>query len=207
MSLFSTLIVACTLSSLVLSGDYGVDKDNHLTTKKDYKTPRPTKWSPPSYEKEREWMKNWEKPTVDMIDEPTYEKEPAYLSWGQNPYNNRERRSQMMAQLEEQIESGKQELEALDALKIDVSEEQDEEGMKQAASTNGNAGFFQSDWSACFRTTSASVECLSSCCEPRTTTPQYPVGRWCVPKKKDWAGVVYFPRICRGSPFGSRGTC
>merc|ERR1711971_1413799 len=128
--------------------------DNHLSTKKDYKTPRPTKWSPPSYEKEREWMKNWEKPTAD-IDEPTYEKEPAYLSWGQNPYNNRERRSQMMAQLEEQIESGKQELAALDALEIDVSEEQDEEGMKQAASTNGNAGFFQSDWSACFRTTSA----------------------------------------------------
>merc|ERR1711971_1015464 len=142
MTLFSTLIVACSLSSLVLSGNY--DKDNHRPTeKKMHKTPRPTKWSPPSYEKEREWMKNWEKPTAD-IDEPTYEKEPAYLSWGQNPYNNRERRSQMKAQLEEQIESGKQELAALDALEIDVSEEQDEEeGMEQAASTNGNAGFFQ----------------------------------------------------------------
>merc|ERR1739842_87345 len=97
--------------------------DNH--SKKVYKTPRPTKWSPPSYEKEREWMKNWEKPTVDMIDEPTYEKEPAYFSWGQNPYNNRERRSQMKAELKERIESDKQELAALDALELDtVSDEQ-----------------------------------------------------------------------------------
>merc|ERR1711971_1365442 len=142
-TLFSTLIVACSLSSLVLSGNY--DKDNHWPTeKKMHKTPRPTKWSPPSYEKEREWMKNWEKPTVDMIDEPTYEKEPAYLSWGQNPYNDRERRSYMTAQLKQRIESDKQELAALDALEIDVSEEQDEEldgkGVIEAASSHGRTG-------------------------------------------------------------------
>merc|ERR1739840_56671 len=95
---------------------------------------------------EREWMKNWEKPTVDMIDEPTYEKEPAYLSWGQNPYNDRERRSYMTAQLKERIESDKQELAALDALEIDeteVSEEDlDGEGVIEAASSHGQTGNF-----------------------------------------------------------------
>merc|ERR1712129_372987 len=45
-------------------------------------------------------------------------------------------RSQMKAQLKEQIESDKQELAALDALELDVSEEQDEEseGVKEVAS-------------------------------------------------------------------------
>merc|ERR1711971_615901 len=56
-----------------------------------------------------------------------------------NPYKKttprmRNRRSQMRAQLKEQIESDKQELEELDALEIDVSAEQDEEeGVKQLA--------------------------------------------------------------------------
>merc|ERR1739840_18140 len=142
---------------------------------------------------EREWMKNWEKPTVDMIDEPTYEKEPAYLSWGQNPYNNRERRSQMGAQLKEQIESDKQELAALDALEIDVSEEQDEEGVKQATFFAG----VQPDWTSCRVQTSMSIECRSGCCE----------GGRCVPKKRDWANIDYCPSVCRGVPFSGHGTC
>merc|ERR1719490_44848 len=188
MSLFSTLIVACTLSS-VLSGDYGMDKDNHLSTKTDYKTPRPTKWSPPSYEKEREWMKNWEKPTADMIDEPTYEKEPAYLSWGQNPYNDRERRSYMSAQLKERIESDKQELAALDALEIDVSEEQDEEeeGVKETTS-----GSMCKVWSTISGAVARYEFCPShKCCE----------NGGCFHKKKDWIGVYYCPSECRGGPW------
>merc|ERR1739842_117909 len=106
-------------------------------------------------------MKNWEKPTVDMIDEPTYEKEPAYLSWGQNPYNNRERRSQMKAQLKERIDADMQELAALDALELDeteVSEEQqdeDGEGVIELESSHGQAGAMcSSRWS-----------CQSNCCE------------------------------------------
>merc|ERR1711971_1473938 len=189
-TLFSTLIVACSLSSLVLSGNY--DKDNHWPTeKKMHKTPRPTKWSPPSYEKEREWMKNWEKPTVDMIDEPTYEKEPAYLSWGQNPYNNRERRSQMKAQLMERIESDKQELAALDALEIDeteVSEEDlDGKGVIEAASSHGQTG------NVC----SSRWHCQSNCCERNR----------CVEKVRDWASIHYCPSECRGWAFAPTGTC
>merc|ERR1712129_596761 len=187
-------IVACTLSSMVLSGDY--DKDNHWPTKKKMqKTSRPTKWSPPSYEKEREWMKNWEKPTADMIDEPTYEKEPAYLSWGQNPYNNRERRSQMKAQLKEQIESDKQELAALDALEIDVSEEQDEEteGVKETAFGHVSGALCQRDY-----IWSEYKFCPSHmCCENGN----------CVHKKKDWIGAYYCPSECRGGPWKGHGTC
>merc|ERR1712129_166163 len=177
-------------SSLVLSGDYGMEKDNNWPTKKKmHKTSRPTKWSPPSYEKEREWMKNWEKPTVHMSDEPTYEKEPVYF----NPYDIRKRRSAMTAQLKEQIESDKQELAALDALEIGVSEEQDEEGVKQATFFAG----VQPDWTSCRVQTSMSIECRSGCCE----------GGRCVPKKRDWANIPYCPRICRGGPFSGHGTC
>merc|ERR1719350_2678873 len=189
MTLFSTFIVACSLSSLVLSGDYDMNEDN--------KTPRPTKWSPPSYEKEREWMKNWEKPTAD-IEEPTYEKEPAYLSWGQNPYNNRERRSQMKAQLKEQIESDKQELAALDALAIDVSEEQGEEseGVKEVASSPRCPMLTYDSpsdkWSFSY------MNCpLHMCCE----------NNGCFHKKKDWIGVYYCPSECRGGPWKGHGTC
>merc|ERR1739840_19053 len=167
------------------SGDYGMNKDNH-SPKKVYKTLRPTKWSPPSYEKEREWMKNWEKPTWDMIDEPTYEKEPAYLSWGQNPYNNRERRSQMKAQLKERIESDKQELAALDALELEtVSDEQ--QGVIEAASSFGQAGnMCSSRW-----------HCQSNCCERNR----------CVEKVRDWASIHYCPSECRGWAFAPTGTC
>merc|ERR1740116_798595 len=168
-----------------------MDKDNHLSTKKDYKTPRPTKWSPPSYEKEREWMKNWEKPTVDIIDEPTYEKEPAYLSWGQNPYNNRERRSQMKAQLKERIDADMQELAALDSLELDeteVSEEDlDGKGVIEAASSHGRAG------SVC----SSRWSCQSNCCERNR----------CVEKVRDWANIHYCPSECRGWAFAPTGTC
>merc|ERR1712176_1249672 len=133
------------------------------------------------------------KPTADIsdIDEPTYEKEPAYLSWGQNPYNNRERRSQMKAQLKERIESDKQELAALDALEIDeteVSEEDlDGEGVIEAASSFGQAG------NVC----SSSFHCRSGCCE-RTR---------CVEKVRDWANIHYCPAACRGFPFAPTGTC
>merc|ERR1712129_370887 len=177
-------------SYLVLSGDYGMDKDNHLSRKKDYKTPRPTKWSPPSYEKEREWMKNWEKTTADMIDEPAYEKEPVYFKCF---YKSFICRSAMTAQLKEQIESDKQQLAALDALELDVSEEQDEEGVKQAVFISGT----QPDWTSCRVQTSMSIECRSGCCE----------GGRCVPKKRDWANIPYCPRICRGGPFSGHGTC
>jgi len=73
---------------------------------------------------------------------------------------------------------------------------ENEEEVKEAASDVFD-GMWQPDGSTCNYQTSMSVECLSSCCE----------GGKCVPKKKDWAKVPYCPRICRGSPFGSRGTC
>merc|ERR1719476_561911 len=78
MSLFSTLVVACTLSSLVLSGDYGINKDNHWPTTRDIghiNTPSPTKHSPPSYDDK---MSNWKKkpsyPTYEKTEKPTYTK-------------------------------------------------------------------------------------------------------------------------------------
>merc|ERR1712129_222497 len=67
-----------------------------------------------------------------------------------NPYKTttprmRNRRSQMKAQLKERIESDKQELAALDALEIDVSEQDEDEGVKQLAAnyvpqSDGNIG-------------------------------------------------------------------
>merc|ERR1712129_665223 len=87
MSLLSTLIiVACTLS-LVLSGDYDMDKDNqHWPTRKvDYKTPRPTKYAP-SYD----GMNNWHtpshpKPTYKKTKKPTWQKtSPPKKAWKKN---------------------------------------------------------------------------------------------------------------------------
>merc|ERR1712233_60521 len=42
---------------------YGNDAKEWPSKKVYEKTPRPTKWTPPNYGKDREWMKNWEKPT------------------------------------------------------------------------------------------------------------------------------------------------
>merc|ERR1719461_1079589 len=42
-------------------GSRANDFDNDWPSKKTYgRTARQTKWSPPNYEKEREWMKNWD---------------------------------------------------------------------------------------------------------------------------------------------------
>merc|ERR1739842_172899 len=152
MSLLSTLIVACTLSTLVLSGDYGKnDKGKYV------KTARPTKYEPHSYD---DGMANWKKPSYPkwkkdskptapqeydhepMYESETYEKEPVY-SWFQNPYNDRTRRSAMKAQLKERIEADMQELAALDALELDETEVSDEqqdldgEGVIETASSHG----------------------------------------------------------------------
>jgi len=63
MSLLSTLMVACTVSSLVLSGDYGKnDKGKYV------KTARPTKYEPHGYD---DGMSNWEKPSYPK---PRYSK-------------------------------------------------------------------------------------------------------------------------------------
>merc|ERR1740116_460396 len=126
MSLLSTLIVACTVSSLVMSGDYGKnDKGKYV------KTARPTKYEPHSYDDgmtdlEKPSYPKWKKdskPTVPQEYEPMYEsethdKEPVY-SWFQNPYNDRTRRSAMKAQLEHRIEADMQELAALDASQLE----------------------------------------------------------------------------------------
>merc|ERR1719168_228077 len=136
MTLLSTLIVACTLSTLVLSGDYDKnDKGKYV------KTARPTKSEPHSYD---DGMANWEKPSYPkwkkdskptvpqeydhepMYESETYDKEPVY-SWFQNPYNDRTRRSAMKAQLEQRIEADMQELAALDALELDETEVSDEQ--------------------------------------------------------------------------------
>merc|ERR1740129_999287 len=88
MSLFSTLIVACTLSSLVFSGDYGMNKDNHWPTTRDIghiNTPSPTKHSPPSYDdKVSNWKKKPSYPTYKKTQKPTYaktEKPTKYAAW------------------------------------------------------------------------------------------------------------------------------
>merc|ERR1719288_635885 len=145
MSLLSTLIVACTVSSLVLSGDYDMDDKGKYV-----KTPRLTKYEPHSYD---DGMANWKKPSYPkwkknskptapqeydhepMYESETYDKEPVY-SWFQNPYNDRTRRSAMKAQLEQRIEADMQELAALDALETEVSDEQqdlDGEGVIELA--------------------------------------------------------------------------
>jgi hypothetical protein len=160
MSLLSTLMVACTLSSLVLAGDYGMDKDNHWPTHKvDIKTPRPTKWSPPSYDGKRNWKNpSYPKPTYAKTEKPTkyaawkkdskptWQKTQKYdhetvekeaVSHIYNPYDIRQR-GIVKAQLEERIESDMQELAALNELET-VSDEQqdlDGEGVIEAASTD-----------------------------------------------------------------------
>merc|ERR1712129_556013 len=136
---------------------------------------------------------NWEKPTADMIDEPTYEKEPVYY----NPYDIRKRRSAMKAQLEEQIESDKQELAALDALETDVSEEQgtdeETEGVKETALGNVSGALCKRDyiWSK-----------YEFC-----PSPMFCENGNCVHKKKDWIGAYYCPSECRGGPWKGHGTC
>merc|ERR1719461_1062914 len=59
MSSHSTLSIACSL--LLMLSSKASDIENDWPSKKAYgRTARPTKWSPPNYEKEREWMKNWD---------------------------------------------------------------------------------------------------------------------------------------------------
>jgi hypothetical protein len=83
MSLFSTLIVACTLSSLVFGDDYGMGKSNDWPTTRDIghiNTPSPTKWAPPSYDGKSNWKKNPSYPTYKKTQKPTYAKtkKPTY---------------------------------------------------------------------------------------------------------------------------------
>merc|ERR1719476_726172 len=153
MSLFSTLIIACSLSTLVLSGDYDMDdKDNNWPTHKvDYKTPRPTKYAP-SYDAMGDWHKpSHPKPTYKKTQKPTWQKtskptkgwkKNAKPTWQKtqkydhetvekeaaghyyNPYDIRQR-GIVKAQLEERIESDMQELAALNELELEtVSDEQ-----------------------------------------------------------------------------------
>merc|ERR1719476_274094 len=166
MSLFSTLIIACSLSTLVLSGDYDMDdKDNNWPTHKvDYKTPRPTKYAP-SYDAMGDWHKpSHPKPTYKKTQKPTWKKTKPTKAWTKdskptwqktqkydhetvekeavshyyNPYDDRRRRSAMKAQLEERIESDKQELAALNELETVSNEQQDldGEGVIESASTD-----------------------------------------------------------------------
>jgi len=67
MSLLSTLITACTVSSLVLSGDYGMDDKGKYV-----KTSRPTQYKPHSYDDGM--SHNWKKPSYPK---PTWKK-PSY---------------------------------------------------------------------------------------------------------------------------------
>merc|ERR1719350_1477381 len=73
-TIYSVLIVACSLSTLVMSGVNGMDKDNHWPTHQvDHKTPRPTKYAPPSYDSD--WHKpSYPKPTWHKTHKPTWEK-------------------------------------------------------------------------------------------------------------------------------------
>merc|ERR1712154_539596 len=73
MSLISTLFLVVCSVQLILGQRYvpapgyerlyGNDAKEWPSKKVYEKTPRPTKWTPPNYGKDREWMKNWEKPT------------------------------------------------------------------------------------------------------------------------------------------------
>merc|ERR1719237_1873722 len=153
------------------------------------KTQKPTKYSPPK-KSNKGWKKN-DKPTYTapqeydhepMYESETFEKEPM-LSWFENPYADRTRRSAMKAQLEEgkeavshiynpyddrrrrsyvkaqleeRIESDMQELAALDALETEVSgEDLDGEGVIEMASSHGQTG------NMC----SSRFGCRSGCCE------------------------------------------
>merc|ERR1712129_690693 len=103
-------------------------------------TPRPTKWSPPSYDgmkpsyskptykktQKPTWKKTskptkaWKKdskPTWKKNDHESYEKEA--VSHIYNPYDIRQR-GIVTVQLEERIESDMQELAALDALELET---------------------------------------------------------------------------------------
>merc|ERR1712129_29605 len=201
------------------------------------KTARPTKYEPHSY---YDGMTNWKKTNKatkyskaypawkkdskpaapqeydhePMYESETYEKEPM-LSWFQNPYADRTRRSAMKAQLEEgketvshiynpyddrrrrsyvkaqleeRIESDMQELAAYDALETEVSEEDlDGEGVIEMASSYGQTG------NMC----SSRFGCRSGCCERSR----------CVEKVRDWASIHYCPSECRGWAFAPTGTC
>jgi hypothetical protein len=175
MSLFSTLIVACTLSSLVFGGDYGMGQSNDWPTTRDIghiNTPSPTKWAPPSYDGKSNWKKNPSYPTYKKTQKPTYAKteKPTYAktekpnkgwkknakpTWQKtqkydhetvekeavshiyNPYDIRQR-GIVKAQLEERIESDKQELDALNELETVSDEQQDLDGENviESASTD-----------------------------------------------------------------------
>merc|ERR1712129_472946 len=76
-------IVACTLSSLVFGGDYGMGKSNDWPTTRDIghiNTPSPTKWAPPSYDGKSNWKKEPSYPTYKKTQKPTYAKteKPTY---------------------------------------------------------------------------------------------------------------------------------
>merc|ERR1712129_282351 len=174
-------------------------------------TPRPTKWSPPSYDWKKPsypkptWQKTqkptwkktskptkaWKKdskPTRKKNDHESYEKET--VSHIYNPYDIRQR-GIVKAQLEERIESDMQELAALDALELEtVSDEQqdlDGEGVIETASSHGQTG------NMC----NSRFGCRSGCCKRSR----------CVEKVRDWANIHYCPAECRGWAFGPTGTC
>merc|ERR1712129_671445 len=230
--------IACSLSTLALSGDYGMNKDNHWPTKKvDYNTPRPTKWSPPSHDWKKPsypkptwqktskpikaWKKNpnptWQK--TQKYDHETVEKEA--VSHIYNPYDIRQR-GIVKAQLEERIESDKQELAALNELETVSDEQQDSADV--LLNENGEVREFDDfpfDDSADLndkdyigqiapvyffgcaggiangQSCSSACDCNEGCCE----------GGRCVAKKRDWAKFLYCPADCVGKIFGSRGTC
>merc|ERR1712244_56522 len=81
MSLISTLFLVVCSVQLILGQRYvpapgyerlyGNDAKEWPSKKVYEKTPRPTKWTPPNYGKDREWMKNWEKPTPPKTPKPT----------------------------------------------------------------------------------------------------------------------------------------
>jgi hypothetical protein len=237
MSLLSTLIIACTLSSLVLSGDYSKDDKGKYV-----KTPRPTKhephsydgmrnWEKPSYPKWKKdskpaWKKNaWEKDSKPTYTEPqeydhepmyeseTYEKEPVY-SWFQNPYSDRTRRSAMQAQLEEGKETVSHIYNPYDIRQRGIVKAQLEERIESDMQELAAYDALETEVSEEDLDGEGVIEAASShgqtgnMCSSRFGCRSGCCERSrCVEKVRDWASIHYCPAECRGFPFARTGTC
>jgi hypothetical protein len=234
MSLLSTLITACTLSTLVLSGDYSKDDKGKYV-----KTPRPTKYEPHSYGGMRNWKKDskpaqkpkwkknaWEKdskPTYTapqeydhepMHESETYEKEPVY-SWFQNPYADRTRRSAMKAQLEEGKETVSHIYNPYDDrrrrsyVKAQL-EERIESDMQELAAYDAletEVSEEDLDGEGVIEMASSHGQTGNMCSSRFGCRSGCCERSRCVEKVRDWANIHYCPSECRGWAFAPTGTC
>merc|ERR1712129_667383 len=207
---------------------YGMDKDNqHWPTHKvDYKTPRPTKYAPPSYDAKSNWDKPNPKPTWHKTHKPTWEKTSKPTKYAPPNKAWKKKNAKPTWQKTQKYDHESYEKEAAGHIynPYDIRqrgivkaqlEERIESDMQELAALDEleleTVSDEQQDLdidgegvievASSFGFTNAPCgnifDCRSGCCE----------GGRCVEKKRDWANIPYCPAECKGFPFARGGTC